>query len=313
MFYSFFNSLARLRYLSLFSHSFSFILWSAETAKSTILQIFLFLLIIIRSGLLAEFGWSVCISKSHRSLCMSFSRTGAGLCILLLLLLCSHPFFGLNVLIISGIKLLYRTLVQKYAEGKGPVVDSVSGSTTCGRGLLFPLLDSRQDWERMCLRLWLKLTDFSTLNFNFEKLNSSFFFLLLNSHWLRVAACYEGSGRYNSPSKSWIFLLGSQQDRERTCPWLCLKLTDFSTLNFNFEKLNSFFYFSTATESGCLLWRLWSWSICFGRYNSALKNWIPLFTSRQERAGVSNVAGAEIDWLWDFVVQLWKVKFTYSP
>ena len=42
MFHSFFNSLARSRYLSFFSHSFSFILWSAETATSTILQIFFF-------------------------------------------------------------------------------------------------------------------------------------------------------------------------------------------------------------------------------------------------------------------------------
>ena len=41
MFHSFFNSLARSRYLSFFSHSFSFILWSAGTAKSTIL-LFLF-------------------------------------------------------------------------------------------------------------------------------------------------------------------------------------------------------------------------------------------------------------------------------
>ena len=39
------------------------------------------LLIIIMSGLLAEIRWSVCISKSHRSLCVSFSRTGTGLCI----------------------------------------------------------------------------------------------------------------------------------------------------------------------------------------------------------------------------------------
>ena len=85
IFHSCFNSLARSMYSSLFSHSFSFILWSAGTAKSAILQIFFFffllLLIIIRSGLLAEMRWSVCISKSHRSLCMSFSRTGAGLCI----------------------------------------------------------------------------------------------------------------------------------------------------------------------------------------------------------------------------------------
>ena len=41
MFHSFFNSLARSKYLSFFSHYFSFILWSAGTAKSTILQ-FLF-------------------------------------------------------------------------------------------------------------------------------------------------------------------------------------------------------------------------------------------------------------------------------
>ena len=38
MFHGFFNSLARSMYLSFFSNSFSFILWSAGTAKSTILQ-----------------------------------------------------------------------------------------------------------------------------------------------------------------------------------------------------------------------------------------------------------------------------------
>ena len=51
---NFFNSLARSRYLSFYSHSFSFILCSAMTAKSTILQVLFFLLIIIRSGLLTE-------------------------------------------------------------------------------------------------------------------------------------------------------------------------------------------------------------------------------------------------------------------
>ena len=81
MFHSFFNPLARSRYLSFFSHSFSFILWLAGTAKSTILQILFFLLIIIRCRLLAEIRWSVCMSKSYRRLCVSFSRTGAGLCI----------------------------------------------------------------------------------------------------------------------------------------------------------------------------------------------------------------------------------------
>ena len=77
MFHSFFNSLARLRYLSFFSLSFRIILLSAGTAKLTILQIFFFLLlIIVRSGFLAGIKWSVCILKSHRSSCESFSWTG---------------------------------------------------------------------------------------------------------------------------------------------------------------------------------------------------------------------------------------------
>ena len=43
MFHSFFfNSLARSRYLSFFSNSFSSILWSAGRAKSTILQVLFF-------------------------------------------------------------------------------------------------------------------------------------------------------------------------------------------------------------------------------------------------------------------------------
>ena len=54
IFHSFFNSLARSRYLSLFSHSFSFILGLAGKAKLTILRILFFLLIIIKSGLRAE-------------------------------------------------------------------------------------------------------------------------------------------------------------------------------------------------------------------------------------------------------------------
>ena len=95
-FHCFSNSLARSRYLSLPSHSFSFILWSAGTAKSTILQIYYFLLIIIRSGLLAEFRWSVYITKSHRSWCVSFSRTSAGFCIYHLLV-----WSNLNFLLIS--------------------------------------------------------------------------------------------------------------------------------------------------------------------------------------------------------------------
>ena len=42
MFHNFFNCLARSRYLSFISHSFSFIRWSAGTAKSSILQVLFF-------------------------------------------------------------------------------------------------------------------------------------------------------------------------------------------------------------------------------------------------------------------------------
>ena len=65
MSYSFFISLAKSGYLSFFSLSFYFILWSIGTAKSTIHQDHFFLLAIIRSGRLAEIKWSVCISKSY--------------------------------------------------------------------------------------------------------------------------------------------------------------------------------------------------------------------------------------------------------
>ena len=74
MSHSFFNYLVRSWYLSFFSFSFNFTLWSAGTAKITILQVLFlylfiyFLLIIIRSGRLAEIRWSVCMSKLHRSL-----------------------------------------------------------------------------------------------------------------------------------------------------------------------------------------------------------------------------------------------------
>ena len=47
MFHSFFNSLARSRYLSFFSLSLRFILWSAGTAKSTVFQILFFLLFLL--------------------------------------------------------------------------------------------------------------------------------------------------------------------------------------------------------------------------------------------------------------------------
>ena len=45
MFHSFFNCLARSRYLYFFSLSFRFTLWSARTAKSKILQIIIIIII----------------------------------------------------------------------------------------------------------------------------------------------------------------------------------------------------------------------------------------------------------------------------
>ena len=96
MFHSFCSSLSRSRYLSFFSVSFCFILWSAGTAKTTILQVLLFLLIIIKSGLLAGIRWSVSISKSHWSLSESFSRTGAGLCIYHLLVWSNWNFLHIS-------------------------------------------------------------------------------------------------------------------------------------------------------------------------------------------------------------------------
>ena len=96
MFHSFFNFLASSRYISFFLLSFSFTLWSAETPKSKFLQVlFCFLLIITRSGRLAEIWWSVSISKSQWSLCVSFSRTVYGLCI--------YQLFGR-----SNLNLLYK-------------------------------------------------------------------------------------------------------------------------------------------------------------------------------------------------------------
>ena len=58
MFHTFFNSLARSRYLSFFSLSFSFIQPGQQSPQFCK---FFFFLIIIRSGLLAEIRWSVCI------------------------------------------------------------------------------------------------------------------------------------------------------------------------------------------------------------------------------------------------------------
>ena len=78
IFDSFFNSLARSRYLSFFSHSFC---GQPRQQSRQFYKFSIFFYFFIRSGLLAEIRWSVCMSKSHGSLCVSFFRTGAALCI----------------------------------------------------------------------------------------------------------------------------------------------------------------------------------------------------------------------------------------
>ena len=82
MFHSFFNSLVKSRYLSFFSHSFSFILCSAGTAKSTILQVLFFFFCWLLWGLVfwLRLG-DPCACQSPIGVYVSFSRIDAGLCI----------------------------------------------------------------------------------------------------------------------------------------------------------------------------------------------------------------------------------------
>ena len=79
MFHIFFNSQAKSRYLYFFSVSFDLTPWFSRDSKVHNSANSLFLLIIIRYGRLAEIRWSVRMSKSKRSLYVSFSRTNTGL------------------------------------------------------------------------------------------------------------------------------------------------------------------------------------------------------------------------------------------
>ena len=88
MFHSFFQFPSKVEVLILLFTFFQFYSVVIRDSKIDNFAIFLFffsffffLLIIIRFGLLAEIRWSVSMSKSHRSFCVLFSRTGTGLCI----------------------------------------------------------------------------------------------------------------------------------------------------------------------------------------------------------------------------------------
>ena len=79
MFHSYFHFPSKVQVLLFTFFQFYFVV--SRTAKSTILQVLFCLLIIIRSGRLAEIMWSFYLSKSYGSLCVLFSRTDAVLCI----------------------------------------------------------------------------------------------------------------------------------------------------------------------------------------------------------------------------------------
>ena len=71
MFHSFFNSLARSKYLSFFSSFFNFTQPGQQSRQfQQVPFLFIIIIIIIRSGLRAEIRWYVCKSKYHRSLCV---------------------------------------------------------------------------------------------------------------------------------------------------------------------------------------------------------------------------------------------------
>ena len=81
MFQSFFSSLARSKYLFLFHFLLFSLCGPLERQNQLDDKFSFFFSITTRSGLLAEIRWSVCISKSQRTLCISFSRMEFGLCI----------------------------------------------------------------------------------------------------------------------------------------------------------------------------------------------------------------------------------------
>ena len=82
MFHSFFQFPSKVEVLILLFTFFQiYSVVSRDSKVDYFASSLFFLLIIVKSGLLAGIRRSVCMSKSHRSLCVAFSRTGSGLCI----------------------------------------------------------------------------------------------------------------------------------------------------------------------------------------------------------------------------------------
>ena len=72
---------------------------------------FFFFVVVDMSGLLGEIQWSACISKSHRILCVLFSRTGAGLCVYHLLVWSKLNFLRISQWITLQTQLLLLLLL----------------------------------------------------------------------------------------------------------------------------------------------------------------------------------------------------------
>ena len=83
MFHSFFSSLVRTKYLSIFV-LFLFSLYISLEQKNPLYGKFFFFFLVINTmfGILSGIKQSICISKSKRMLCISFSGNGSGWCIL---------------------------------------------------------------------------------------------------------------------------------------------------------------------------------------------------------------------------------------
>ena len=99
MFLSFFQFPSKVEILILIFTFFQFYSVVSRYSKVDYFtsSLLFFLLIIIESGLLAGIGWSFCMLKPHRSSCVFFSRTGAGLCIYHLLVWSNSHFLHISM------------------------------------------------------------------------------------------------------------------------------------------------------------------------------------------------------------------------
>ena len=101
MFLSFFFSILKQGRATYSSFHFLSVLFCGQPGQQSrqFCKFSFFLLIIIRSGLLAGILWSVCMSMFHRSLCVSFSWTDAGLGIYHLFIWSSLDFLHISLCI----------------------------------------------------------------------------------------------------------------------------------------------------------------------------------------------------------------------